>query len=114
VNASSEAPSKIRIDNIRNRLTVSDFITHKKKADGVWERFAVVKSGTGKTLSNQRGLRSNGFIRDFTASGTITMDENMVDPAAVLTLLEFAGRGVGIGASRKMGYGKFTVENGKR
>lgn len=33
----------------------------------------------------------------------------MVEPKAVLALLTFAGRTVGIGASRPMGWGRFTV-----
>lgn len=109
VNANSEASSRLRIDNLRVALRIDDFRTDKKKPDGVWERFAVVKSGAGKTLSNQRGLRSNAFLRDFTAAGTIDFDPEMVKPAAVVDLLTFAGRSVGIGASRKMGYGRFEV-----
>lgn len=109
VNASDEAPSRLRIQNIRVALSVTDFKTGKKKPDGVWERFAVVKSGAGKQLSNQRGLRTNAFIEHFTAVGEINHDPEMVKPQAIIELLSFAGRTVGIGASRKMGFGRFTV-----
>lgn len=59
--------------------------------------------------SNQRSLRSNAFIRDFEATGTIEVDADMVEPKAVVELLRFAGRAVGIGASRKMGWGRFKI-----
>lgn len=108
-NANDEAPSRLRIQNLRVELQVSDFTTDKKEPDGVFERFAVVKSGTGKTLSNQRGFRSNAYIRDFTASGTIDCDPKLVRPDSIIELLTFAGRSIGIGASRKLGYGRFTV-----
>ena len=108
-NANSEAPARLRIDNLRSALTMSDFVTTKKKEDGWWERFAVVKSGTGQTLSNQRGLRRNAYIKNFSATGTIEMDEKMVKPSDLMELLNFAGRVIGIGASRKQGYGRFIV-----
>lgn len=110
VNANAEAPSRMRIANIRIALKVSDFVTDKKEPDGVWERFAVVRLGTGQKASNQRGLRSNAYIKDFAARGKIECDEQMVKPEVILDLLRFAGRNTGIGASRGMGYGRFTVE----
>jgi len=109
VNASDQAPSKLRIPNMRTAVHASDFKTDKSQPDGVWERFAVVTMGTGAKASNQRGLRSNAFIKDFKAVGTLDVDKDMVDLKAVLELLTFAGRQVGIGASRTMGWGRFTV-----
>lgn len=109
VNASDQAPSRLRLRNIRSALAVSDFETDKSEPDGTWERFVVVKSGTGKNLSNQRGYRSSAYIEDFTAKGRMDVHE-AVKPQAVLELLRFAGTDVGIGASRKMGWGRFGVE----
>jgi len=109
VSASDEAPSKIRIDSIRTVMRPTDFHTGKTEPDGTWERFAVVKTGSGKTLSNQRGFRANPYILNFVASGSIEHDPQMVKPAAILDLLRFAGRVKGIGASRKMGWGRFEV-----
>jgi len=109
VSASDEAPSKLRIESIRTVMTASDFHTGKNKPDGSWERFAVVKTGSGKTLSNQRGFRTNQYIKNFTATGSITHDDKMVKPEAIVDLLKFAGRAKGIGASRKMGWGRFEV-----
>lgn len=109
VNACDEAPARLRISNLRNALRISDFKTGKSAPDGVWSRFAVVQSASNK-LSNQRGLRENSYIENFTATGTIEGDPEMVKPEAVIELLEFAGREIGIGASRKMGWGRFAVE----
>lgn len=109
-NASLVAPSKLRIANLRIALHASDFVTEKTEPDGIWERFAVVNMGSGAKASNQRGLRRNAYIENFTATGTIDVADGMVEPKAVVALLHFCGRVVGIGASRKMGRGRFLVE----
>ena len=45
---------------VRTVLRASGWMTDAKVSDaGVWERYAVVTSGTGARLSNQRGLRRN-------------------------------------------------------
>jgi len=108
VNACDEAPARMRINNLRTALRISDFKTGKTKSDGTWSRFAVVQSSSNK-LSNQRGLRENDYIEDFTATGTIDHDPEHVKPEAILELLGYAGRDIGIGASRKMGWGRFVV-----
>lgn len=110
VNANDLAPSRMRVQNIRNAIRCSAFSTGKSKADGLWERFVVVTGGSAmKRLSNQRGYRANEYIKSFTASGTLCVDDGMVKPDAVIELLRFAGSNVGIGASRKMGWGRFEV-----
>ena len=110
VNTVDVAPSRLRIASLRTAIRASDFRTDKYGADGHWERYAVVRSGIGKQLSNQRGFRSSQYIKDFTAQGRISCEPEMVKPPAIHDLLDFAGRVVGIGASRKMGWGRFTVE----
>lgn len=107
VNASAEAPSRIKIDGIRTKLYVSDFVTTKKEPDGTWERHAVVTNAQGK-LSNQRGFRSNQYITNFEATGEIDHDPELVKPEAILALVDFAGRDIGCGASRKMAWGRFV------
>lgn len=109
-NASQVAPRKMRIEQVRVAVASTDFVTNRTEPDGVWKRFAVVNMGSGMKASNQRGMRENAYIRDFEAVGTLDVQEDMVEPDALLVLLEYAGRSVGIGASRKMGYGRFTVE----
>ena len=84
--------------------------TGKSKPDGAWERFAVVSAGTGAKLSNQRGFRSNDYIRQFSGRLTIEFDASLADQSRVRDFITYAGREVGIGASRKMGWGRFTVQ----
>jgi hypothetical protein len=98
-------------EQVRSRFDASEFTTDKDAADGIWERFALVASGTGQKLSNQRGLRKSEYIRDFEAKGTLTFDENFVDAKTLHNALILGGQDVGIGASRKMGYGRFTVKS---
>lgn len=111
--ASSIATSSIRLSSvqqIRTILTISDFSTGKLKADGLWERFVVVNAGPGGRLSNQRSLRADEYIHHFTAKGYVSFSEDIVNWDKVLNFLTFAGREIGVGASRKMGWGRFEVE----
>jgi len=96
-------------EQVRSRFIVSEWSTGKVGPDGVWERFATVASGTGAKLSNQRGLRTSPFISNFSATGAISFDPDYVDPKTLKSALEWGGAFVGIGASRKMGWGRFTV-----
>jgi len=110
-NAADVAPAAVRIakpEQIRSIIEVSDLATSKTEADGVWERFAVVTGGSGSRISNQRGLRSNEYIENFTATGTLHVISDVAEQK-LLDFLRFAGREVGIGASRKLGWGRFTV-----
>lgn len=110
------APEQARI-----ALRASEWKTNATVDDAhLWERFAVVSSGTGAKLSNQRGYRKNLFIGadppdgeptiPVTATGSIEIDEEMVRPEVLENALRWAGQMVGIGASRKMGWGRWTVE----
>lgn len=102
-----------RVEELRTVVQVSAMWTAKTEGDGVWDRFVVVKSGTGKALSNQRSLRSNEFIQQFTAEGEVTFIEtDNLDQQSkkVKRFFELAGEHIGVGASRKMGWGRFAVE----
>jgi hypothetical protein len=103
------AQKPVPADQVRSAITVSGWPTGRKEPDGLWERFAVVTAGTGAKLSNQRALRQNPFIKDFRCTGLIAMNETLVSPDKMRKLLEYAGANVGIGASRKMGWGRFQV-----
>jgi hypothetical protein len=106
VQASKAAAAAIRVvkpEQVRNAFTVAPIYTGKVTPDGVWERFAVLEE------SNQRSFRSNEFIKDFVGRLTLTFDPEMGDPTRVLPFLKFAGREIGLGASRKLGWGRFTV-----
>lgn len=107
-------------DAVRTVLRPSGWSTSVKPTEArVWERFAVVTSGTGAKLSNQRGLRRNEYVgadapegeptEAVVASGTFDINPDMVRPGVLGTALSWAGEWVGIGASRKMGWGRFTV-----
>lgn len=98
-------PDQVRVA-FRN---VTPWSTGKRKADGVWERFAVVTAGHGSKISNQRGFRSSQYIENFTASGSFDLDLEFVRPEVVKKAIEWGGLRVGIGASRKMGCGRFEL-----
>lgn len=97
-------------NQVRSRFVVTPWSTGKHAADGIWSRFAVVSAGTGAKLSNQRGLRESQYIADFEAQGSITFDPEFVDPATLQRAFEWGGMFVGIGASRKMGWGRFVIQ----
>lgn len=110
--ASDQCPSRMRIaqlDQIRSLLSLSDFHTGKTAADGVWERFATVTAGTGQKLSNQRALRSNAYIAKFKAVGDVHYLGE--DEEKLHGFLEWAGIEIGVGASRKMNWGRFIIDN---
>jgi hypothetical protein len=110
--AADEAPAAVRFckgPQVRTVFHVTDLGTGKTKADGVWERFAVVTGGAGNKLSNQRALRTNEYIANFSASGTLSWTGNRNDEDKIARFLEYTGRTIGIGASRKMGRGRFEV-----
>lgn len=111
--ASNTARSATRIasaDNIRTVLELLEPIyTGHHERDGVFERFAVPTAGTGAKLSNQRALRTNDFLGPFSAEMTVQFDPHLVAPDRVRNFLEFVGRDVGVGACRKMGWGRFEI-----
>jgi hypothetical protein len=98
-----------RAENLRTVLQVEDLFTGKIKADGVWERFVVVTAGAGNKLSNQRALRSNEFIGPFTSQLTVSFSEDVLDPRKVDDFIGFCGREIGVGASRKLAWGRFVI-----
>lgn len=113
VNACLVAPAAMRpcnAESLRSLIKATDFVTDRKEADGVYRRFATVTSGTGAKLSNQRGLREDEYISNFDARGSVSHDPSHVKPDTLIAFLRYAGREVGIGASRKMGFGRFDVD----
>jgi len=110
--ASDTARSSVRIasrDQLRSLLVVQPMFTGRTAADGIWERFAVVTAGTGAKLSNQRALRRNAYLGPFETTLDIAFDSHVVSEAKVREFVAYAGREVGLGASRKMGWGRFEV-----
>ena len=109
--AAQLAPASVRlakVEQIRILLEFDDLRTGKHKADGVWERFVPVKSGTGQMLSNQRGLRSDPYLSDVTATGLLRVLHDDLEKKA-RQFLAWAGQEIGVGAARKMGWGRFKI-----
>lgn len=108
-------------DMVRTVLRPTMWQTELRPDDALmWERYAVVTSGTGAKLSNQRGLRRNQYVgahppadcvptKEVIAVGNLDLNEEMVKPEVLHKTLQWAGEWVGIGASRKMGWGRFEV-----
>lgn len=96
-------------EQVWSRIAASPLVTDRTEPDGVWRRFATVNLGTGARASNQRGLRENAYIENFTAAGRLSFDEQMVDPAALRNVIAWGGQFVGLGASHKMGKGRFEI-----
>ena len=118
--AAAMAPASMRlarVEQLRVVLRLSDgFATGKLKADGIFSRYVVVKLGTGVKASNQRSLRENAYIEDFDATGALDYlpGEDERDEKKVRDFIEFAGREIGVGASRKVGSGRFEISGWQR
>lgn len=97
-------------DQVRTLVDATEWATGKSAPDGVWERFVTVNAGTGAKLSNQRGLRRSSYIADFTATGRVGVDPQFVKPDVLRAAIAWGGQNVGIGAARKMGWGRFTLD----
>ncbi len=113
VQATQSAPAgaKVKKDALRSILQIGDFLTDKKKCDGVFKRYVrPSQGGTGKPASHQRSLRENEFVENAMASGTVQIDADALKMETVKALLKHAGKFVGVGASRVMGYGRFIVD----
>jgi hypothetical protein len=98
-------------DNLRHLLRLTDFPTDRQKEDGIYNRLVMPKNGAGQPLSNQRSLRSDPFISDFKAKGTVSfIREQILNADELPDFLAYAGVTIGVGAARKMACGRFEVE----
>jgi len=106
-------------DNFRAAVQIGDFTTGLSHSSGVFTRFVKLEG------SNQRNLQMNQFVgryidcesdrvvgEPFEATGVIIIP-NKKHVAAVKALLVACVESVGIGASRKMGFGRGTVKTWK-
>lgn len=98
--ASAPAGSRFPADDLRSKLRLGTFRTGKFKHDCTFERYIKPKE------SGQRRFQSNEVIKDFDATGTL---QTIYDEDAVKHLMDHACFFVGIGAARKMGYGRGRV-----
>lgn len=103
-------------DSFRSVVQVGDFVTEKTAPDGVFSRYVKLET------SNMRSLQENEFIgncsmasvfgKEFPAVGTLSIPED-ADEKFVGTLKRvfIAALGeVGIGAARKMGFGRGVLK----
>jgi hypothetical protein len=96
-------------DNFRALVQIGDFATDRREAAGVFGRFVKLEG------SNQRSWQENEYIgrylnqgEPFTATGVIVLpDRKQVD--TVKALLAKTVESVGIGAARKMGFGRGAI-----
>jgi len=113
VQAASTCTASIRIarpEQLRTILWSTPWRTGKALADAqTWSRFVVVKSGTGKALSNQRALRENEYIENFDATGQLHFAGDAAQLPRLREFLAWAGREIGVGASRKLGWGRWEL-----
>ena len=126
VQASKSAPAGARFDpeQLRSLIMVSDFVTNRTEKDGIWKRYVLPTDAKGNPISNQRrytesevigsedglaALGINAAVDVCTASGTVSFDAGDVKEKAVLDLFHYAGKYVGLGGSRKMALGRFSV-----
>lgn len=94
----------------RSRVACSDMLLDYSEADvDKWVRYVVVNLGTGQKASNQRAQRVSTVIKEAVGTFTVTLSKDYVNPARLKAAIEAGGLSVGVGASRKMGKGRFTV-----
>ncbi len=103
VQAVGHAPKSVRggfdKDSFRHVVRLSDLTTGKYTHDTVFSRYVKLET------SNQRNLQTSYVITNFKATGTVELlaDAKVAD---LERLLKFALMQIGLGSSRKMGYGR--------
>lgn len=114
VQAIAGAPKALRglfsKDNFRALVQIGDFVTDRRERSGVFDRFVKLEG------SNQRSRQANEYIgvyldegEPFTASGIIVCEEKQAE--TVKSLLAEAVQNIGVGAARKMGFGRGIIKN---
>jgi hypothetical protein len=89
---------KYNADSFRHHVQVSDFVTDRTEKDGVFDRYVKLEG------SNKRDHQVNECLRDFVATGTLSVASDAKSDD-LRRLLTYALEEVGVGASRKMGFG---------
>ena len=90
---------KYNDESFRALVQIGDFSTGKFKEDGTYARYVKLET------SNMRSLQKNDYIEQFSAVGTfsVPVDEKVAD---LKRLIGFAVEETGVGACRKMGFGR--------
>lgn len=100
--ATKNLRGKFTKDSFRSLVEISDFRTGKFKSDGKFDRYVKLEA------SNMRSHQVNDYIEDFVATGTFRVSDS-VNVDDLRRILESGVETVGVGASRKMGYGRGEV-----
>jgi hypothetical protein len=98
-------PAALRVakaEQIRTLAEWSDLRTGRAQGDGVYERFV------RNPLTNQRRLETNSYIAKFTAEGELRLVNADLEKR-VREFIAYGGEEIGIGAARKMGWGRFRL-----
>ena len=89
-------------DSFRHQVQLTDLSTGKMQCDGLFDRYVRLET------SNMRSRQVNEVINDFVASGTLTIAPHL-KVSDLRRLFAHAFAETGVGAARKMGYGRGTL-----
>lgn len=96
-------------DNFRALVQIGDFVTDRKKCDGVFSRFVKLDG------SNQRSFQENEYLgvyldrgEPFAATGQIAVADAKAEET-IKAILRAAVETIGVGAARKMGFGRGAI-----
>jgi len=89
-------------DSFRHFVQIGDFTTGKKQADGVYSRYVKLET------SNMRSHQTNEYLEDFAATGEVSIPDD-VKSEDVQRLFAHAIGTIGVGACRKMGFGRGEI-----
>jgi len=96
-------------DNFRALVQISDFVTDRAEPTGVFARFVKLET------SNQRSWQENEYIgryldngKPFEAEGVLSLADPKQNQTAK-ALLAAVVENIGVGASRKMGFGRGRI-----
>lgn len=96
-------------DNFRALVQMGDFVTERETPDGVFGRFVSLEG------SNQRSWQENEYIGRYLDSGEPFVAKGMMvvldkkSEATAKALFAKAVEGTGVGAARRMGFGRGKV-----
>ncbi len=102
LNVPKSVRGKFTADSFRHLVRLSDFSTEKSEHDTIFDRYVKLET------SNQRSRQQNYVIEHFEATGTIEVIKD-VKVEDFRRLLAVALEDTGVGAARKMGYGRGEV-----
>jgi hypothetical protein len=90
-------------DSFRHEVRLGDFTTGKYTCDDVFRRYVRLNPNV------PRNLQENEVIRDFTAAGAVVIvaDAKIEE---LKRLVAYAVRNTGVGAARKMGFGRAELK----